>query len=101
MQGVGYRRVKERYRISIAPGYVVGDDGELYKLSRINDVGQVKTTRKIKSFFVGQGRSESYDLFLNGKKVRVTKYKLRKYYVEVPEKFKRWIVLSDDKQERL
>ena len=74
----------------------MADDGEMYKLSGIDECGKVRTTRRIKSFFAGQGRSESYDLFLNGKKVRVTKWKLKKYYVEVPEKFKRWIILSDD-----
>lgn len=95
MQRTWTRRVKEQYRISCAPGYVVGEDGEVYRLPMQAPNGAVFHTYKLIPFGAGQYKCPSYDLRINGKVKRFSKVKLEKYYVEVPYEIRRWILLSD------
>lgn len=94
-------RVKEKYRISCAPGYVVGEDDVIYRLPYIDTIGRPRVTQRVSMYNAGPNNCLSCELNINGKIKRFSKTKLSKYYVEVPEKNKRWIVLPYDHEEGL
>lgn len=89
--------LKEKYRISFAPDYLVANDGHLYRLSHIDAIGRVKNTKRIISFSAGPSCTESYDIQVNGKIKRFSKKQLIKFYVEIKEENQKIILLPNDK----
>ncbi len=89
--------LKEKFRLSFAPDYLIGEDNQLYRLSHVDAIGRVKNTKKIISFGSGPSQTESYDIYVSGRVKRFSKKQLKQFYVEIKEENRKIILLPNDK----
>lgn len=89
--------IKEKYRISFAPDYLIGEDDQLYRLSHVDAIGRVKNTKRIIPFGAGPSHTESYDIQVSGRIKRFSKKQLKSFYVEIKEQDRKIILLPNDK----
>jgi hypothetical protein len=75
---------------------VVSEDGDLYRLSYIDQIGRLKSTRKIIPFVAGPANTVSYDICIEGKIKRMSIHQLKQFYVEIKKENRRLILLPSD-----
>lgn len=79
--------ILERFRLSCTTDYVVGEDGNLYRLPYIDAMGRFKRLKMILPFLNGRKNKKQpyYDLRIDGKVVKISKNQIIKYYVDIPK----------------
>lgn len=79
--------ILERFRLSCTTDYVVGEDGNVYRLPYIDSIGRFKRLKMILPFLNGRKNKKQlyYDLRIDGKVMKISKNQIIKYYVDIPK----------------